>query len=95
MKASALLTEIKNTKLKMSLMSINSKTKNKNRNYGNRKAKNKDYKSKIYSMVAENSQSKNPHFEGIIFYFLFLSVIIVHSPFNFILIQKKSESKIK
>ena len=33
-------------------------------------------------MVAENFQSKNPHFQGIIDYFLFLSVIIGHSPSN-------------
>ena len=39
------------------------------------------------SMVAENCQSKNPHFEGIIYYyFLFLSVITFHFLFNFILI---------
>ena len=36
------------------------------------------------SMVAENCPSKNPHFEGIIFYyFLFLSVITFHFLFNF------------
>ena len=52
-------------------------------------------KAKIYSLVVENCQSKNPHFEGIIHYSLFFSVIIVHFVFNFILIQKKSESKIK
>ena len=36
------------------------------------------------SVVAETCQSKNPHFEGIIFYyFLFLSVITFHFLFNF------------